>query len=153
MPPAQVAFEEMADRIREEFLRRKNLKGLRPFETANGNFKRSAYALIRRTMAQPGGAGTIKGVVRRGAPRLPNSPSYTENPFYWGLLAIDPHLEVILKRQYLTLFAQQFLYANRNAVGPEHLIGFLYQAAVRRDLPAKLAEQKSDQSLILDPFD
>ena len=149
---AQLSFEEAADRIQAEFVRRKGANGLRPFESANGYFKRAAYALIRRTIAQPGGAGTIKNAIRRFS-RLPNSPSYRQNPFYWGLLAIDPYLDTIKQRQYLSLYAQQLLYAHRNAVGPEYLIGFLYQTASQRNLPARLAAKRPDESLLLESLD
>ena len=149
---AEQRFEMAADNIQIEFKRRRGQKGLRPFENANGYLKRAAYALIRRTIAERGGAATIKSAVRR-VTRLPDSPTYTENPFYWGLLAIDPHLDAIRKRQYLSLYAQQLLYANRNAVGPEHLIGFLYQTASQRDLSARLESRRPDDSLVLEPLD
>ena len=152
LTPTELRFERAADNIQTEFVRRRGQKGLRPFENANGYLKRAAYALIRRTIAEPGGAATIKSAIRR-VTRLPDSPTYRQNPFYWGLLAIDPHLDAIRKRQYLSLYAQQLLYANRNAVGPEHLIGFLYQTASQRDLPARLESKKPDDSLVLEPLD
>lgn len=145
---SQWAFDDAAGFIRDGFSQRQTVKGLRPFDSANGYLRREAYALIRETKSRKGGANTIKSLVQRLS-TTPESPEYAENPFYWGLLAIDPHRD-FLSAQDLSRFAKQLLYADRNGVPPSYLIGFLYQTGGPRDLSHKLVSKVRDDSLALD---
>lgn len=144
---AQETYDDAAEFIRDGYSKRRPLKGLRPFDSANGYLRREAYALIRETKSKRGGANTIRSLVQRLS-TTPETPEYTENPFYWGLLAIDPHRD-FLSPQDLSRFAKQLLYADRNGVPPNYLIGFLYQTGGPRDLSHKLGSKVRDDSLAL----
>lgn len=99
--------------------------GLAPTETATGYLKRSGYTLIR-TYLDAARGGIIIDQVRKDGRVPKRGPTFEENPFHWGLLAIFADDSIISKDE-RRLFANQFLYAHRHNV-PEHfLIGFLYQ--------------------------
>ncbi|HEY6814895.1 MAG TPA: hypothetical protein VI168_05085 [Croceibacterium sp.] len=59
--------------------------------------------------------------------REPAHLFYKGNEFHWGLLAIDPHGEVLDAKR-LSLLARQLTYADLHDVPAHFLIGFLYQS-------------------------
>lgn len=89
----------------------------------------------------------IKKVLRNN-PRNPKFVKFNENKFYFGLLAIDIDGD-ILSKQKLSLYAKQFLYAEKNGIMPQLLIGFLYQMGNSSNLTKRLAENGRDPSLNL----
>lgn len=118
-------FTQAADQISWEWMKRSTRTGLAPTETATGYLKRSGYTLIR-TYLDAALGGIIIDQVRKDGRVPKRSPTFEENPFHWGLLAIFADDSIISKDE-RRLFANQFLYAHRHNV-PEHfLIGFLYQ--------------------------
>lgn len=138
LSPAAVRFEAAGDAIQEGYRQRKKLPRLPPFDGKWGFLKREAYRLIRRQITEPGGHRTIKSIVRRWK-REPREPSYDDNPFYWGLLAIDPAQDILDQRD-LTRFAHQLMYAHRHDVPAHFLVGFLYQSGSTAEVSRKLAE-------------
>tara|TARA_R110002049_G_scaffold205431_2_gene376008 strand:- start:150 stop:686 length:537 start_codon:yes stop_codon:yes gene_type:complete len=121
-------------------------KSLPPFDKADSFFKREAYALLREYSDSEGRA-IIKSVVRIYADE-PRYPSYTENRFYWGLVAIDSG-EGILSKQKLSKIAKQLLYADHNGIAPQLLIGFLYQIGGSDHIHKQLSKNYRDPSLNL----
>lgn len=135
---AATEFEQRADEILAVYKAKKaTSRGGPPFEAKESYLKRRAYELIREYLAAPGRSGTIKTIVRLWR-RVPRSPAFSENPFFWGLLAVDPQADV-LKPARLHLYSQQLLYAHRHHVPPHFLIGFLYQSGNPGDLSFKVA--------------
>jgi hypothetical protein len=136
-------FDDQAERIFTGYKNRRGVKGRPPYDTAEGYIRREAYAFLEREIA--GGGRTIKTLIRKFGLQ-PRYPSYKENPFYWGLLALDPTLEN-LTRHKVSLYARQLLYAHRNAIPANYLIGFIFQSGINRDLPLTGDAQKRDPSL------
>lgn len=133
---AASAFLNSAEDIAEIFNAKRGTKGLSPFEGPIGTFKRSAYALIRDTLAKPGGLRTLKNI-ESSLDIESRSFSDRRNPFYLGLLAFDENRK-LLKPQELYLFANQMLYAHRHNVPAYFLIGFLYQTGKQRLIVQKV---------------
>lgn len=135
---AASAFEHRADEILAVYEAKKtSARGGSPFEAKEGYLKRKAYELICEYLAAPGRSGTIKSIVRLWR-REPRSPPFSENPFFWGLLALDPQGDVLNPAR-LHLYSRQLLYAHRHEVPPHYLIGFLYQSGNPGDLSFKVA--------------
>ena len=139
---AAVRFEVAGDEIRMGYHSRRLLRRLPPFDGKWGFLKREAYQLIRRQITEPGAHRTIKNIVRRWK-REPREPNYDDNPFYWGLLAIDPAQD-ILDQQTLTRFAHQLMYAHRHDVPAHFLVGFLYQSGSTSEVSRKLAADQRE---------
>lgn len=144
----QTNFEKAADAIMDEYDRRRPLRGYAPFENANGYLKRMAYVLIKKTISKKGSLNIMRGIVKKYS-KLYVSEFDRKNQFYIVLLAMDPHLEKLGDRRTLSLYARQLLFAHRNAVPAEYLIGFLYQSASQKRLLERLAVRRRDPSLSL----
>lgn len=118
-------FEAAADYIYIGMREREAVKKLPPTDTAQGFFKRGAYRLICHFL-DAGRDDIIKQFVEGDGNVPPRGPSFADNPFHWGLLAMSKDGKLITKDQ-RRLYASQMLYAHRHGV-PEHfLIGFIYQ--------------------------
>lgn len=131
-------FEDSADRIVEAYERRHLTKGPTPYESPLGTFKRESYELLRRTIADEGKHNVIKSIVRRFKIE-PARLHYADNPFHYGLLAIDPH-RIVTKKRRLSLWSRQMAYANRHDVPAYFLLGFLWQSGSPNDISRKLKE-------------
>ena len=143
-------FDDHADHIREQY---KGLQGIEararslqsyvaPWDTAENFLKREAYLLISNFLETEGGRNAIKKIIK-GEKKIPRAPLFSDNPFYWGLLAIDPQQDVYNKAK-ISLYAPLLKYAYDHGVSPANLIGFLFQvgrpADVRRKFNAKQCE-------------
>ncbi len=149
-------FEEEADLIREGFYARKyaeNLANVKnpPFDTSTGFLKRECYRLICRFRRIAGGYRAITSAASEYLDKPIEKVEYKDNPFYWGLAAIFPDRDE-LSAQDLSKFAAQLLYADRNNVETQHLIGFLYQTGGPRNLRERLDQSRPDESLVLTPL-
>jgi len=115
-----------------------------PFDQAEGFLKRESYSLIMEYIRKNNGKA-IRSIVRRfvGEPRYPD---YPENPFYWGLMAIDSRYQDLGARR-ISKYAQQLHYAHKNHVPPKFLVGFLYQIRGAVDLKHLLLMKHRDPSL------
>lgn len=131
-----LAFEERADQIVAEYDKRKDLPAKSPYDSALGGFKRQSYDMLRKYISRPGGHKIIKSVIKRVGTE-PVRLSYKGNEFYFGLVAIDPHQDILDKRR-LELFAKQLKYADLHEVPGHLLVGFLYQSGSAARLRAKL---------------
>jgi hypothetical protein len=137
-PSSQVARDAFALRAHSIVERFHELpkKGLSPYESRWGYFKRESYRLIRSTKSQPGGHNAMKSIVTmedRDPPRI----FYRGNEFYYGLIAIDPHHDVLDDKR-LSLIARQLAYADLHEVPPHYLVGFLYQSGASTEISKKL---------------
>lgn len=130
---ARAHFSSEARRILKGWHRRRRIevevkarrkKPSPPWDNSRGYLRREVYRLVR-LFDELGHAEAIKAiVVQRGVPR---SPSYEENKFHWGFLALESHPSTVLNPHERRLFANQLLYADRHEVPEVHLIGFIYQ--------------------------
>ncbi|MXO86473.1 hypothetical protein GRI38_10600 [Altererythrobacter aurantiacus] len=133
---ATANFEDKADRIIADALRIQRTGAASPFENRLGFFKTEAYKLLRRTITAQGGHTIITSIVRK----MDVDPShifYRGNEFHYGLLAIDPHFDVIDAKG-VSRFARQFAYAHKHDVPAHLLIGFLYQSGSTDEITRKL---------------
>lgn len=138
LSPAATEFEQRADHILAEYSAKLTAEVVRsPYQAKEAYLKRASYGLIREYLRAPGRYRTIKSIVRRWH-REPRSPSFSENPFFWGLIAVDPQADVLNPAR-IHLYSQQQLYAHRHDVPPHFLIGFLYQSGNPGDLSHKVA--------------
>lgn len=137
LSPAALEFEQRADDILAGYNARKTAAGVcSPYEAKGAYFKRKAYQLIRDYLNTPGRSRTIKSLVRRWG-REPRSPPFSQNPFFWGLLAIDPQADILTPGR-LHIYSLQMLYAHRHDVPTQFLIGFLHQSGNPGDLSHKV---------------
>lgn len=136
--PVAEAFESQATLLKEQFDKNSRRKPLSPFDSAWGAFKRESYALIRGIKGSPGGHNVVKHIVTLAGVE-PARLYYKGNEFHWGLLAIDPELE-ILDRKRVSRFARQMAYADLHGVHPNNLVGFLYQSGSAAAVTRKLAD-------------
>jgi hypothetical protein len=144
---AEDAFLRHAQAILKGYLHRRHLKARPPFDNAEGFLKREAYSFLRITIGTKSGAKAIRSIVRRFVGE-PKAPSYRENPYYWGLLAIDSGFDEVGPHR-ISRYAMQLQYAGKNHVPAMHLVGFLYQCRGSTDLAAKLRAKHRDPSLNL----
>lgn len=131
-------FEHAADQIVERYEAHAAATGKTPYESPLGTFKRESYKLLRRTIADEGKHNVIKAIVRREDVE-PARLLYAENPFHFGLLAIDPYRIVIEKRR-LSLWSRQMAYADRHDVPAHFFLGFLWQSGSSDDISRKLLD-------------
>ena len=118
-----------------------------PWDTANGFFQREAYALITQTMGERGGPSLLQRSAR-DSDYLPPNTRYSENPFLWGLHAIDPDASCLGKGAKKAIrFARLITHAHRNRVPPIYLIGFLRQIGGYRTLDSEYQSPALDPSL------
>lgn len=116
-----------------------------PYDQAEGFLKRESYALIQRLVQSDTGSKLIRSIVRE-YDQAPRYPSYRENPYYWGLIAIDS-AHKILGPQRISRYAKQLNYASKNHIAPAQLVGFLYQIRGSVDLQPQLSDGQRDASL------
>ncbi len=122
-----------------------------PFDQAEGFLKRECYALIRNCISGKKGAQIIKSIVRRNLIEPPYH-RYADNPYFWGLIAIDaPDRE--LGAQRISRYAMQMLYAHQNYVLPIHLVGFLYQIGGHATLREIRSDAHKHPSLMMSSLD
>src|SRR3712207_4205875 len=123
---SQQLFRFEARRVWSGYAARRRRSGGRPpWDTANGFLKREAYRLVRH-FDHSGHGDAIQALVRDYG-REPRSPTYEQNKFHWGLLAIQGNRTDLLKSPQRRLFATELLYAELHGVPELHLIGFIYQ--------------------------
>lgn len=136
---ARQELERRTDLIRDGFAerrhRRDNGEVLPPCETAESFLKIKTYRLMKDSDTERARADVPRFV--RQARIDPRKPSFRKNPFYWGLLAVDPD-RLLLSKQSISLYSRQLLYAHRHGVPAELLIGFIYQLGGATELSAKL---------------
>lgn len=135
---AESEFEEAAELIIMNYSSASRAKGQSPYYSPLGVFKRESYKLLRRVIAERGQHKVIKRVVRKWniePPRL----HYAENQYHFGLLAIDPQLDV-LDRKRLSLWSRQMTYADLHGVPDYYLLGFLWQSGSPSQISRKLKE-------------
>ena len=136
---------EAIDIVREYGSRNETADKLSPFNSAEGYLKRECYFLIKKFMTD--NSASIKKLSCYSS-RTAKQPSYTDNQFYWGLLAIDPAYAAIKERN-LILYSRQLLYAHRHNVSSEFLVGFIYQSGSPRSLRVKLDQRKREEEFEL----
>jgi hypothetical protein len=132
-----VAADEFIDKseailqfFKEKYLEKYTSTRLTPYERPMSIFKTKSYDLIRKTINSPGGHLTIKNI--HSIFNIDHKgPDYDDNPFYWGLLAMDHDRDhPVLTPQQVGLLARQMYYADRHDVPPCLFVGFLYQAGI-----------------------
>ncbi len=106
-----------------------------PFEAPEGYLKRACFQVIQE-FRKANAHHAIKKLANY-AGRDRRQLTYTDNPFYWGLLAIDPAFSAIEEGS-LSLYAKQLLHAANHKVPPEHLVGFIYQSGSQSALKRKV---------------
>lgn len=147
MQAVEDGFRPLARAILESYESRANAgkRGDRPFDSAEGTLKRECYALIRRYRHKHQHE-FLKRVSAYDNRRY-DQPEYKENPFYWGLLAIDREVKSIGQGN-LSEYAGQFLFADKHGVPPEYLIGFIYQSG-GREMRIKIRTDSRDHEFEL----
>lgn len=124
-----------------------------PYDTADGFFKRQIYALCYEYENATDGK-MIRNIVERYA-YSPESPSFDENRYHWTLIAIftiegiSGKKEVTAAKKKIWRLANEMLYARRNNIKAEHLVGFLYQSACSKNISSLLENRFPDPSLTL----
>lgn len=134
-------FSQQASRIRDGYRRRLDRTNyMTPWDNPNGYLRREIYRLVRHFDSSDQGAA-IQLIVR-DAGREPRSPSYEQNMFHWGLLALEGPRGNLLTPQDRRKFANELLYANRHGVPELYLIGFLYQLGTQLDIHERVASPR-----------
>ncbi|MET0372292.1 MAG: hypothetical protein ABW039_13075 [Sphingobium sp.] len=106
-----------------------------PYENRDNAYKREAYKLINAFLKRKNGS-VIKRIVQKIEGIEPKSPTFEQNPFFWGLLAIDPYKD-FLNQKRLYRFSRHLLYAARHEIDPELLTGFIHQCGHPDDVCEK----------------
>lgn len=121
-------FRILSRRILDGYQRRirmrENRRTLPPWDTPSGYLQRETYRLVRLLDDHGLSSAITQTVALNG--RVPRSPTYEDNKFHWGLLAIEGARNFLTPQQ-RRLYAGQMLYAARHGVPEVHLIGFIYQ--------------------------
>lgn len=142
---ASQRFERQADHILKQYeTMGKKVLGRRAFSRPENYLKRECYNLIFRHTKWSG--RTIIEVVRRWR-CVPDTITYKQNRFYWGLLAIDPQEEFI-RDPALSKYAKEMLYAAKHGVPAEYLIGFLMQSDNLASIREKLQSGELDREFM-----
>lgn len=76
---------------------------------------------------------------------LPDTVTYKQNKFYWGLLAIDPQ-EAYITDPALSKYTKEILFASKHGVPAEYLIGFLMQSETLWCIRMRLARASSTEN-------
>lgn len=95
-----------------------------PWNNPAGYLQREVYRLTRALDDAELGSIIERTVIANGS--VPRSPTYQENKFHWGLLAVEGAAPLLTPPR-RRLFASQMLYADRHNIPEAHLIGFIYQ--------------------------
>lgn len=141
---------------REKKLKAQGIHPPPPFNTAKGYFKRQAYGLLTHFERQAIDRSMIKKLVTRYAFQ-PESPTFRQNFFHWGLIAVYLVEGVRGKKQVdstmraIYRMGREMLYARRNDVKPENLIGFIYQSACSKNIASRIKNNVLDPSLTFVP--
>ncbi|RYD93806.1 MAG: hypothetical protein EOP50_10545 [Sphingobacteriales bacterium] len=137
------AFRQQALRIKRGHKRRLEMQQRReympPWKTPAGYLQRETYRLTR-LLDGSGRAWVIEAIVRERG-KEPRAPTYLQNKFYWGLLAIEGH-SPLLSPQRRRLFAANLKFADMNLVPEVHLIGFVYQLGSEKTIFQRLARRR-----------
>lgn len=113
-----------------------------PDDTAQNFFRRGAYLLIRSYLTT-GREAVIQKLVTDCGNQSPRRPTFQDNPFHWGLLAMYSDRSRLSKER-RRLYAHQMLYAHRHDV-PEHfLIGFIHQLGRTDRIYGKVANDERE---------
>lgn len=140
-------FIDKVEEIVEEYnIRKKEKSAECPFVSAEGYLKRECYILITNSNTRWHNDFIKKLSVYTNRER--RQPSYEENRYYWGLLAIDPSHDMIGHND-LQIYSRQMLYAQRHGVPPEHLVGFLYQSGNQKSIQGKVQDNKREEEFDL----
>lgn len=134
--PGVRAVQGDVDHIRRTVLRIKPKGVTGPWETRLGTVRRLAYRLTRQLM-EHADTGTLERIVASNGWK-PTTPSLTQNPFHWCLLAIDPCLEIFANTAARRRAGAELLYAHRHNVPELYLVGFIYQLGGTQDIHERL---------------
>ena len=121
--------------IKKIYIDKRSKRGLSPYSCARGYLMRSSYALTRHLE------------VKKCLPRIanvtyeqenPRPPTLEQNPFHWTLVGITGAIigevkgdEGLMYRSSRSDMSRQLLYAHRQNVPTEYLVGFIYQTGKR----------------------
>ena len=125
-----------AEHIVAEWLRRKNLPGLTPYESALGYLKRECYRVVRHVVDAER-SQLFEQVIRLEGRSLSAKVKIGENPFHYGLRALFSDDSVISAPD-RSVYSVQMMYAYRHGIEAEMLIGFIYQSGSSTLIRAKL---------------
>lgn len=73
-----------------------------------------------------------------------HSTTFTENPYFWVLSALNSELKLGLSIQSISKFSKELRYAEIHHVEPEFLVGFIYQVGTKETIAQKLREGKTE---------
>jgi hypothetical protein len=173
-PPAEDDFCAKAGAIWDEYRERKRnfpVRGERglargkpdaslpPFDTPMGFFKRQSFGLLYSYALRAEDRAIIKKLVMRSTYQ-PERPSFRENFFHWGMVAIylvegvSGAREVASARKRSGGWERRWPMLILNEVPPKHLIGFIYQSACSERIGKLLRQRSRDPSLtfqVLEP--
>lgn len=123
--------------------RPKARRDLPPWDNWSGRIRTRIYALVQRYKAE-GNLRIISAIVG-SLEREPLKVSFRANPYYWALYAARNDGDILmLTYKDISRFAQQMLYAERNDIEPELLVGFAYQQGDENDISRKLASKERE---------
>ena len=129
---------------------------LPPFDTARGYFKRQAYGLLTHYERHAADKSMIRKLVTKYAFQ-PERPTFRQNFFHWGLIAmylvegVKGRKQVDATMRAVYRMGREMLYAHRNDVKPENLIGFIFQSACSEKIGLLVKEGRPDPSLTFTP--
>jgi len=129
-------FDAISDAIITEWLKRKKVKGLSPYENANGFLKRECYRVICHFIERRA-VRFFESVIRRDGNALSSVIKIADNPFHYGLTAMLVD-QSVMTRNDKSLFSGQMVYAYRHSIPPRLLVGFIYQSGSNAELRRKL---------------
>lgn len=98
--------------------------------------ERAIYRMGRNINKNGKGAAIEQKVL--SVSKVPRSPSFDKNLFYWLIVALIDDGAVLLTSSEITKSSQRMLYAWKNGVPPEMYDGFVHQVGVV-NIPKRLA--------------
>lgn len=140
----QKEYDQRRQRVK---LSRNDGRYVRPWDSAENFAKREAYALILKTLAMTSGKSAIKKIVKINK-AIPKSPLFDENPFYWGLLAMDLFDHENNPTMKVSSYAPDLFYAYKHRVPSAYLTGFIHQVGRRSTIRKTVEEEKTEKEFL-----
>lgn len=137
---ARSHWDELTEALLDERQRRRNRRDLTPFDKPDAYLKREVYALVRDYLRQGRQHLLEELILESRYPYAPRSPSFGDNPFHWVFFGMRDPTTDNLRKDEVSRFGRQLLYAHRHRIEPELLIGFLHQSGTPDEIATKVAD-------------
>lgn len=122
-------WDNRIDPVLDEMNKRPT-EGVSPYDQRANYFKREVYRVICDLTNRSHGDDIIESALLAKNGKLPISPTYKDNPFFWGLKAMP--VRANLEAHQITRMSQEMMYAFRHKIRHELFLGFVLQTGAAR---------------------